>query len=155
MPVFMFLLPYVIALTVYRMYFEYIYLPRFHRRKYILKHNTGSLPMRIVFWNLREDFDIVQYGLFLSCFAVPVLQPLLWLIAGRNGLVFYYCLCLLILGVSALLTVTDGRADWLVGSREEPELQGRKANIVRSAKLVLIHGVGTICVVIGLIGILA
>ena len=86
MPVFMFFLPIIFGLTVYRMYIEEIWLRKVCRmkRKYIAKHNTGSFAMRLIFWNMKYDVDMIPYFLYLACYIVPVLLPVLWL-SGSLG----------------------------------------------------------------------
>ena len=156
MPVFMFFLPILLGLTVYRMYIESIWLRKVCRMKkrYIVKHNTGSLPLRLIFWNMKYDVDMIPYFLFLSCFIVPFLLPVLWLIAGNSGVAFYYSLCLLIFGLSALLTLQRDRVRFLVGKRRRRKPENRKVNLTRNIKLALIYTFGITCTLIGAIGVL-
>ena len=105
MPIFMFFLPFILGLTVYRMYIENIWLRKVckMKKKYIAKHNTGNAVMQLFFWNMKYDVDMIPYFLYLSCFIVPFLLPVLWLAAGKSGVCFYYSLCLVIFGPSGFL----------------------------------------------------
>ena len=156
MPVLMFFLPFVLGLTVYRMYIENIWLRKVckMKKKYIAKHNTGNPLMRLLFWNMKYDVDMIPYFLYLSCFIVPFLLPVLWLIFGKDGVNFYYCLCLVLFGLSALLTLQRDRVRYIVGRRNKRIPENRKDNIKRYCKLTLIYTVGICCTVIGLIGLL-
>ena len=154
MPIFMFFLPFILGLTVYRMYIEEIWLRKVCRMKkrYIIKHNTGSPLMQMLFWNMKYDVDMIPYFLFLGCFIVPCLLPVLWLLFGKNGVSFYYCLCMVLFGVSALLTLQRDRVRFLVGKKRRSG--NWNANLVRNLKLTLIYIFGITCTVIGAIGIL-
>ncbi len=154
MPVVMYLLPILLGLTVYRMYIEEIWLHKVckMKKKYIFRHNTGSPLMKLIFWNMKYDVDMIPYFLFLGCFIVPFTLPVLWLISGNRGIVLYYCLCLLLFGVSALLTLQRDRVRFLVGKKRRSKKWD--ANLVRNLKLTAIYLFGTVCTVIGAIGIL-
>ena len=89
-----FFVPYIVALAIFRNYFEFNCLRKIHSKSYIRKHNTGNLPMRIVFWNFRDELNKWLYSIFIACFFMPLTMPLLWLAAGENGLEVYYCFCL-------------------------------------------------------------
>ena len=84
----------------------------------------------------------------------PFLLPVLWLIFGKDGVNFYYCLCLVLFGLSALLTLQRDRVRYIVGRRKKRIPENRKDNIKRYCKLTLIYTVGICCTVIGLIGLL-
>ena len=156
MPVFMFFLPFVLGLTVYRLYIENIWLRKVckMKKKYIAKHNTGNPLLQLIFWNIKYDVDMIPYFLFLSCFIVPFLLPVLWLIFGSAGVHFYYCLCLVIFGSSALLTLQRDRVKYIVGRRKRRTPENRRANLTRKVKLTLIYAFGIACTFIGAIGIL-
>ena len=63
MPIFMFFLPFILGLTVYRMYIENIWLRKVckMKKKYIAKHNTGNAVMQLFFWNMKYDVDMIPY----------------------------------------------------------------------------------------------
>ncbi len=156
MPIFMFFLPFILGLTVYRMYIENIWLQKVckMKKKYIAKHNTGNAVMQLFFWNMKYDVDMIPYFLYLSCFIVPFLLPVLWLAAGKSGVCFYYSLCLVIFGVSALFALQRDRVRFIVGRRKKRTRENMKSNLTRKAKLTLIYAFGIACTFIGAIGIL-
>ena len=55
MPVFMFLLPFVLGITVYRLYIEKIWLRKVCKikKKEIARQNTGNPVMQLLFWNMK------------------------------------------------------------------------------------------------------
>ena len=156
MLVFMFFLPIVLGLTVYRMYIEKIWLRKVckMKKKYIAKHNTGNAFMQLLFWNMKYDVDMIPYFLYLGCFIVPFLLPVLWLIFGKAGVGFYYSLCLVLFGLAALLTLQHDRVRYIVGRRKKRTPENLMANLSRKVKLTLIYTIGITCTVIGTIGIL-
>lgn len=156
MPVFMFLLPFVLGITVYRLYIEKIWLRKVCKikKKEIARQNTGNPVMQLLFWNMKYEVDMIPYFLYLACFIVPFLLPLLWLIFGGNGVTFYYCLCLTLFGVSALLTLQKDRVKYVVGRRKKRTPENFRANALRKTKLTLIYIFGVVCTVVGVIGIL-
>ena len=102
-----FFVPYIVALAIFRNYFEFNCLRKIHSKSYIRKHNTGNLPMRIVFWNFRDELNKWLYSIFIACFFMPLTMPLLWLAAGENGLEVYYCFCLIIWAEALAIALAD------------------------------------------------
>ena len=102
-----FFVPYIVALAIFRNYFEFNCLRKIHSKSYIRKHNTGNLPMRIVFWNFRDELNKWLYSIFIACFFMPLTMPLLWLAAGENGLEVYYCFCLVIWAEALAMALAD------------------------------------------------